>query len=173
LAAEASYCLLSHRCWQSSYGLNSHCRLPHERFRVEHLADSPRQMTFDRLLKTAPGRGRRTVRAEMPWISYTSCSHCDGPPISVRRFGRLGDPVGRCRCGKLLEALPEGICSELPAGDLQHVRHIPLGALGLFSGAAVGVADTRGWNYFFLGVPEIAGRSADSLLPSRKDPAHG
>jgi hypothetical protein len=89
------------------------------------------------------------VRGEIAWCSFAACAGC-GESVAVRRFARPGAEVGRCRCGRTLEASPLGLFATLPADDLRACIDTPLSQLGLPDGTAVGVSpDGEDWAYFF------------------------
>lgn len=160
-SSEVAYCLLTHRLWPTTYPRNPRCRCPHERWSDFDVPQPPSDVTLEMLLRQVPDGGTPDlmgssfqIRGELPFASFTICRRCDAQ-VAVRRFARVGQPVGRCKCGELLTAIPVGTRSVVPPDDARHGLGLPLSELGLPAGGAVGIAADGPWAYFFVGQPPI------------------
>lgn len=147
---ELAYCLLTHRLLRTELPRRRRCRGNHRRWRQVEVSESLAQVTLTTLaasvgMGVTPGL---QVRSDLPWISFALCAVC-GRKTEVRQFARLTQPVARCHCGAIVAAGPMGKRAVLPAGDLQACRDLPLPALGLGPGAAVGMSEAEDWTYFF------------------------
>jgi molybdopterin/thiamine biosynthesis adenylyltransferase len=152
--AELACCLLTHRSYRTTLPRNPRCPGRHRRWGQADIAEPPSEVTLSmlaaRLGLSADGL---QVRSDMPWISFALCPAC-GARNEVRRFARLMEPVGRCRCGAELIAGPLGRRSVLPADDLRVSWGAPLEEIGLGPGSAVGFSDGEDWTYCFAaGLP--------------------
>jgi len=160
-AEELAYCMLTHRLWPTTYPRNLNCRCPHQRWHEIDVPASPSEVTLEMLLKQLPAAGPHNhagpwlqIRGELPFASFTFCRRCDAQ-VPVRRFARLGQPVGRCACGEPLAVIPIGTRSVVPPDDVRHCLGLPLNELGIPPGGAVGIASDAEWSYFFVGKPPI------------------
>lgn len=158
---ELAYCMLTHRTWRTRYVRDPNCR--HRRWRLVDVPDGPEVVTLSALAGMMPGgaeeSGLLQVRGEAPFASFTLCGRC-GRRVPARRFARAGAALGDCPCGARLTALPQGLRSVIPHDDLRRCRDVPLSALGVRPGEAIGLSWAEQWTYFFLGATEAAGRSA-------------
>jgi molybdopterin/thiamine biosynthesis adenylyltransferase len=152
---ELAYCLLSHKVWRTRFTRNPDCRCPHIRWDLVDIRASLDEVTLGTLIDQSLPGPTPHVQGELPWVSFTVCPNCDRYPIPVRRFGRPGETLGRCRCGEPLVACPIGIRSVVPWEDLRHCRDLPLSQLGFQAGFAIGVSVHDQWTYFFVGDPEV------------------
>ncbi|MEA1950845.1 MAG: ThiF family adenylyltransferase [Planctomycetota bacterium] len=139
---ELAYCLKSHRLWRTSHERNNNCRCPHEKWNIVDVDLPPSRLTFSRIIGQFADVPNFQLRGELSWISFASCGRCENW-VPVRRFGNVGDRVGRCSCGAGLVAVPLGSNSEIPADDLRACRDVPLDALGLMSGDALRISSER------------------------------
>jgi len=183
-AEERAYCLLTHRLWPTVYPRNVNCRCPHQRWHEIDVPTPPSEVTLEMLLEQLPAAGwhgqvdrarschwrdasgtRRDasgtpagpwlqIRGEMPFVSFTFCRRCNAQ-VPVRRFARLGQPVGRCACGEPLAVIPVGTRSVVPLDDARHCLGLPLSALGISPDGAIGIASDGEWSYFFVGQPPM------------------
>lgn len=147
---EWTYCLQTHRVWQTVLPRSPTCRCPHQRWSLQDLDRGPDEVT-PALLARHSGLPveKLQVRAEIPWVRFVRCGAC-GRQETIHRFARVGDAAGNCPCGAALLAGPVGMCSVMPAVDLSAYQDIPLAMLGLEADDAVGVFNGEGWTYFFF-----------------------
>jgi hypothetical protein len=160
---EAALCLLSQKSFRTRYVRNPTCPCPHQRWTVAHVAESPSELTFRRLMDRHAAMAHRSacpgesapvqVRGEGCWSSFTRCAGC-GQVVPVRRFAAAGDELATCHCGRQLLASPLGISSVLPQEDLRGCLDTSLSELGIVPGGAIGIAQGyEPWSYFICGDP--------------------
>jgi hypothetical protein len=146
-------CLQTYRQFRTTLPRKKDCRCPHRRWQLVDV-DNP-ETTLGNLAKQQGFSGPFQVRAERPWIRFALCTACDRQN-PVLRFAAFGSAVGGCPCGQELQAGPLGSCSVIPGADLEQCLNLPLPALGLDNGNAVGVSQKDDWTYFFLpGEPDL------------------
>lgn len=164
---ELAYCLLTHRTLRTRHTRNPNCL--HRRWRLVDVPEELETTTLATLTGLVPERAGEAsvlqVRGELPFASFTFCGACQRR-VPVRRFARAGAPLGDCRCGAPLTALPQGLRSVVPQEDLRRCREVSLAELGVGPGEAIGMSWAEEWTYFFIGETEADGRSAAAgLLP--------
>jgi len=166
---ELAYCALTHRLWRTKYARNEECRCPHERWQQVDVRLPTGEVTLAMLLRRMPGVAGAAiapgvqVRGERPFARFTFCPACDAE-VPVQRFAQVGEPVGRCKCGEPLQAIPMGTCSVIPEEDLRACLDVPLARMGLPPGGAIGIALDDQWTYFFVGSPTLL-ESLDASHP--------
>jgi hypothetical protein len=165
---ELAYSLLPHRAMRSRLDGNPQCRCPHQRWGVRQVHGTPEELTLKSLLEGTPaGQGTRSgldrvqIHGERAWMSFALCGGCLRK-VPVRRFAAAGEALGDCRCAEPLVASPIGARHVLPPADLQAVWEMPLSALSVRPGEAIGVSvlDPDENTYLFVGEPSISGEAA-------------
>jgi molybdopterin/thiamine biosynthesis adenylyltransferase len=148
---ECTYSLWTHRSLRTQLPRREGCSFAHERWVLCDLPRPHHEMTIEMLIEHVSGSWPAVppwVRAEVPWFASAVCGKC-GAAAPVRRFARLGAPVGVCSCGAGLLADRQSMHEVVPRADLCAVRDRSLAQLGLGPDRAIGVLDGEQWAYFF------------------------
>lgn len=159
---------MHHKCYQTSYRRNPHCRFDHEIWEIEKLECRPEEMTLQDALK----RGCSGKQGEESWlridgkpfVKRLTCTKCGHAKHGLRLRESLGRRAKQCPiCGGAMLASGWDLTEKLTAHLPRRILSQSLAGLGLRNGEVFTIGSPECERHFEItvtrGDPEIGAKN--------------